>query len=197
MTVIDADPESWISGWASLPGTPETLQAIGDVTEDSIIDQIEDASRQSQFVIVDCEGTASLMVANAISMSDLVIIPVQGATMDAKGGVKTIKLIKNQERTSRRTIPFAVLLTRTGAAIRTRALRNVQEQLEAAGVDLFSTTLVERAAYKELVDFGGTLANLDPAAVSNIDKAIENAREYVGETLAKIKAAAGEGRAVA
>ena len=47
------------------------------------------------FVIVDLEGTASLMVSNAIGMSDLVIIPIQGSSMDAKGGAKTIRLIRN------------------------------------------------------------------------------------------------------
>ncbi|MEQ8694301.1 MAG: ParA family protein [Gammaproteobacteria bacterium] len=188
VTVIDADPETWISGWGQIPGKPANLDIISNVTEDSIVDQIEEAARSTQFVIIDLEGTASLMVANAVSMSDLVIIPVQGATMDAKGGAKTIRLIRNQERTSRRRIPFAVLLTRTGAAIRSRALRNVQEQLLRANVDMFTTTLVERAAFKELVDFGGTLKDLDPAQVANIDKALENARQYVGETLAKLKA---------
>ncbi|MEM7172454.1 MAG: ParA family protein [Pseudomonadota bacterium] len=187
VTVIDADPETWISDWAKLPGKPDTLEIVSNVTEETIVDEIDAATQKSQFVIVDLEGTASLMVANTISMADLVIIPVQGATMDAKGGAKTIRLIRNQERTSRRKIPFAVLLTRTGAAIRSRALRNVQEQLESAGVDMFAVNLVERAAFKELVDFGGTLSDLDPAQVSNLENAIDNARSYVGEVLAKLK----------
>ncbi len=80
---------------------------IGDVTEDSIVDVVEDASTEHQFVIIDLEGTASLMVANAIGMSDLIIIPTQGASMDAKGASKTIKLIRNQARLAKREIPYA------------------------------------------------------------------------------------------
>ena len=189
VTVIDADPEHWISGWGTLPGKPETLQVVKDVSEESIMDQIDHAASRSQFVIIDLEGTASLMVANAISLSDLVIVPVQGSSMDARGGAKTVRLIKNQERATRRKIAFSILLTRTGAAVRTRALRNVQDQLTRAGVDMFTTSLVERAAFKELTDFGGTLKDLDPGQVANIDKAVENAREYVGEVLAKLRAA--------
>lgn len=112
VTVIDADPERWISQWATLPGKPDNIVIQSDVTEESIVDRIDAAARESQFVIVDLEGTASLMVANAIGMSDLVVIPLQGSSMDAKGGAKTIRLIRNQERMARRSIAHAVALTR-------------------------------------------------------------------------------------
>lgn len=189
VTVIDADPERWISQWGALPGKPDNISIIGDVTEESIVDQIEAASEHSQFVIVDLEGTASLMVANAIGMSDLVLIPTQGSSMDAKGGAKTIRLIRNQERMARRPIPHAVVLTRTSAAVTSRSMRNVQEQLSKAGIDVFATAIVERAAFRDLFDYGGALAALDPALVNNIGKACENARSFAGEVLARLKQA--------
>ena len=189
VTIIDADPERWISQWGALPGRPDTMIIIGDVTEDTIVDQIEAAASTTQFVVVDLEGTASLMVANAIGMSDLVIIPTQGASMDAKGAAKTIKLIRNQARMARREIPHAVLLTRTSAAVASRALKNVREQLDKAGIDIFATSIVERAAYRDILDYGGLLADLDPKLVSNIDKALLNAREFAGEVVAKLKEA--------
>lgn len=190
VAVIDADPERWISQWGALPGRPAGLSIIGDVTEESIVDQIEAAAAAAQFVIVDLEGTASLMVANAIGMSDLVVIPAQGASMDAKGAAKTIKLIRNQERMARRPIAHSVLLTRTSAAVASRALRNVREQLDRAGVAVFDTPIVERAAYRDIFDYGGGLAELDPAQVSNLDKARANARAFAGEVVARLKAAA-------
>jgi chromosome partitioning protein len=189
VSIIDADPERWISQWAKLPGKPDTVSIVGDVTEDTVVDAIEAASEASQFVIVDLEGTASLMVSNAIGMSDLVVIPIQGSSMDAKGGAKTIRLIRNQEKMSRRKIAHAVVLTRTGAAITSRALRNVSEQLLAGGIEIFATPIVERAAFRDLFDYGGTLESLDRALTSNVDKAILNAREFAGEVIVKLKAA--------
>lgn len=188
VTIIDADPEKWISQWGALDGKPDNITIISDVTEESIPDQIEEASRTAQFVIVDLEGTASLMVANAIGMSDLVIIPTQGSSMDAKGGAKTIKLIRNQERMARRDIPHAVVFTRAGAAIATRSLKSVVEQLKNAGIDMFSTAIVERAAFRDMFAFGGVLGGLDPAQVSNIDKAQHNAQQFAGEVIARLKA---------
>lgn len=187
VTIIDADPERWISRWGELKGKPDNIKIIKNATEDTIVDQIDDASRDSQFVIVDLEGTASLMVANTIGMADLVIIPTQGSAMDAKGGAKTIRLIRNQERMARRRIAHSVLLTRTSAAVTSRSLRNVQEQLAKSGVDVFITPIVERAAFRDIFDFGGTLASLDPRNVSNLEKARENAREFAGEVIAKLK----------
>jgi len=189
VAIIDADPEKWISQWGALPGKPENIEIVSDVTEDSIVDLIEDATSQAQFVVVDLEGTASLMVANAIGMSDLVAIPTQGSSMDAKGGAKTIRLIRNQERMARRSIPHAVVLTRTSAAVTSRAMRNVQEQLSRAGIEVFSTALVERAAFRDLFDYGGALADLDPSQVSNVEKARLNAQEFAGEVLARLRSA--------
>lgn len=189
VVIIDADPEKWISQWGALPGQPENVEIISEVSEDTIVDLIEDASSRAQFVVVDLEGTASLMVANAIGMSDLVIIPTQGSSMDAKGGAKTIRLIRNQERLARRAIPHAVVLTRTSAAVTSRALRNVQAQLLQAGIEVFATAIVERAAFRDLFDYGGALADLDPSQVSNVEKARINAQEFTGEVLARLKTA--------
>lgn len=194
--IIDADPEKWISQWGKLPGKQDNIQIVGDVTEDSIVEQIEDMAEKAQFVIVDLEGTASLMVANAIGMSDLVVIPTQGSSMDAKGGAKTIRLIRNQERMARRSIPHAVVLTRTSAAVTSRALRNVQTQLSQAGIEVFSTAIVERAAFRDLFDYGGALADLDPSQVSNVEKARKNAQEFAGEVLARLRASEQRAEAV-
>jgi chromosome partitioning protein len=73
----------------------------------------------------------------------------------------------------------------------------VQEQLASGGIDVLSTTIVERAAFRDMFDYGGGLADLDPAQVSNVEKARDNARAFAGEVLARLKAQSGQGRAVA
>ena len=196
IVIVDADPERWISKWGEKDGKPSNIQLISDATEENIIDRIEAAQREAQFVIVDLEGTASALVSDAINMSDLTIIPSQGSAMDAEGAAKVIKLIKRQEKVLRRSIPFAVVFTRVGAAVQTRALKAIREQFEqASGVEVLRTSLVERAAYRELIDFGGLLHELDPKDVNNLDKAVDNANLFATEvvkTLRKFKTA-GEG----
>lgn len=187
VSIIDADPENWITKWGELTGECPNIEIVSDLGEENIVEKIDEAALKSHFVIVDLEGTASLMVADAVRMSDLVVIPTQGGSMDARGAVKTIALVKNQARSMRREISYSVLLTRTGAAITSRAMRNVQDQLKGAGVSVFGTTIVERAAFRDIFDYGGLLADLDRTKVSNLDKAIANAKEFAGEVLDKLK----------
>jgi chromosome partitioning protein len=187
ITIIDADPERWISQWGQLPGKPSNIRIVSEVTEDSIIDQVADEAGRAQFVIIDLEGTASLMVANAIGMSDMVVIPTQGASMDAKGAAKTIRLIKNQERMTRRPIAFGVLMTRTSAAVTSRALRNVSRQMQEAGIPIFGTSIVERAAYRDIFDFGGLLADLPADSVSNLEKARANASAFAADVIQRLQ----------
>jgi chromosome partitioning protein len=68
-------------------------------------------------------------------------------------------------------------------------MRNVQEQLAQAGIEVFRTPIVERAAFRDLFDYGGTLSALDPKLVSNVEKARANAQAFAGEVLARLKAA--------
>ena len=83
VTIIDADPNRPVSAWARRPGKPEALTVVADVTEETVIDEIEGAAARVPFVIVDLEGTASMTVAYAISRADMVVIPSQGSQLDA------------------------------------------------------------------------------------------------------------------
>lgn len=187
VTLIDADPNKPLSRWAKLPGKPTNLTVVADITENSIIDTIETAGRKTPFVIVDLEGTASMMVAYAISRADLVIIPVQGSYLDAAEAAKAIKLVRAQEVAFKRTITHRVLFTRTSSAIQTRTFRSIEGQFEDKDTPMFETHLNERDAYRALFAFGGTLAGLDPTQVSNIPTAILNAHNFTREVVDLVK----------
>lgn len=187
VTVIDADPQRWIDAWGRLPDKPNNLSILSEVSEQNIIDEIDDASRKTPFVIIDLEGTASVMVAYAISRSDLVAIPIQPSDMDARAASQAIRLIKQQEKAFDRTIPYAVFLTRTKSAIKTKTLRNIEQQLRKADIRIFDTQLLEREAFRNLFSFGGTLERLNPAEVYKVDDAIINARAFAGEVINTFK----------
>lgn len=192
VTILDADPNKPVSQWAGRAGRPENLAVIADVSEASIIDDIESAAQEAPFVIVDLEGTASMTVAYAISRADLVIIPTQGSQLDAAEAGKAVKLIKQQERAFHKTIPYAILFTRTSAAIRPRTLQHIQAEFRRHGVSAFETQIHEREAYRALFSFGGTLESLDSQHVSNVPAAIVNARAFAGEVVAMLRAERAE-----
>ena len=187
VVVIDADPNRPVSKWGKLDGKPTNLAVVSDVTEATIIDEIEAWSTKVPFVVVDLEGTASMTVAYAISRADLVIIPVQGSQLDAAEAAKAIKLIRQQEKAFARPIPYAVLFTRTSTVIRPRLLGHIRQELQGANVPIFAVQMHEREAFRAIFSFGGTIETLQPAQVSNLPAAVANARAFAAEVVTMLR----------
>ena len=188
VTVIDADPNRPIVRWSKrATKPPKGIRVVEGVTENTIIDVIDRSARETAFVIVDLEGTASQMAPYAVGRADLVLIPTQGSMLDALEAVKAVKMIQAAEKLVRHTIPAAILITRTSPAIQPRTLKYVQKQFEGAGVKVLPTQIHERDAYKALFIFGGSLSTLDPAEVRNVDTAVANARAYTREVIKLLK----------
>jgi chromosome partitioning protein len=183
VTIIDADPNRPVASWSKHPGKPEGLTVIGDVTEDLIIDVIEQAASKSAFVIVDLEGAASLLVGYAISRADLVIVPAQGTHLDSAEAAKTLRLVRTQERSLRMKIPACIVLTRTSAAIRPRGLAAIVAEFERAGVPVLQTQIHQREAYAAIFAFGLPLSGLLDSHVSGLPAARANASAFMAEVV--------------
>lgn len=186
VTVIDADEEKWIKRWSNLPDKPRKLEVVSDLTEDTILDAIDHAKKLSQFVIVDLEGTANMMVALAISRSDFVLVPVKASAMDAEAGAKATKLIRKHEHAFQVNIPFKVFLTETSATIIPKTQLIIEEQLRQADIPVLSVQLINRDAFKQLFSYGGSLETLDPNTYK-LEDAIINAKAFTGEILDAMK----------
>ena len=186
ITMIDADPNQHSAKWALKQGCPKNIKIIQGSDEESIIDDIEKANAKSDFVIVDLEGTASMAVASAISQADLVIILCQGSQDDADEAVKTIKLIKRQQKVLRRDIPFSILFTRTNPAITPRTLKHIVKEFTKADIDIFNSSLIDREAFRAIRSFGGVVNQLNPKEVSGIEKSVDNAKHFAEEVKQKL-----------
>ena len=186
--VIDADPNAPIAKWSRRGGGTTNLEIVQADKEDSIFDLVDEAQKKAAFIIVDTEGVADLQAAYTISVSDFVIIPSQGSALDQDNAARAIKLIKDQERQTRRRIPHAVLFTRVNAAIRSRGMAAAEGQLVEHGIDVFETRIIEREAFKAIFSFNTTIDNLTPEQVSGVDKTKTNAREFAREVIRRLKA---------
>jgi chromosome partitioning protein len=189
--IIDADPNEPILDWKNNGAPKSAVTVIGKVKEDSILSVIETQAANHQFVFVDLEGAASLMVSRAIAFSDFVIIPVQASALDVRQAAKAILQVRNEERIMQRSnpigrIPYRVLMTRTpapGAPV-SKSQRQLEAQIVKNGILTFSTRLAERQAYKIMLNDRLSLDELTEAG--NIDGAKKNAIELVNELLSLV-----------
>lgn len=181
VALVDCDPNQVTAGWAQAreeAGLDIPFEAIANPGEDKIIDVLDDLAATYPFVIVDLEGTASLMMSRTMSRSDLTVIPMQASPVDAKQAARAVALVRAEEKMLRREIPMRILMTRNNPAIKTRDERAIMEQLEAAKVPILEIPLHERAAFRAIFTYNKTLRELTAKESAGLPRAKENAEGY-------------------
>lgn len=184
VSLVDADPNQHSAAWAKLDGKPDNIKLYENVTEDNILDVIDEAQEKTPFVLVDLEGVASSAVVGAISRADLVIVPCQASQNDAKEAVKTVKTIQYGAKIARRKIPFSIMFTRLSAAIITKTGKHLSQSFDEAGIEILKCSLIDREAFKSIFSFGGSVNTLKSSNTKeqlSIDKAAKNAEQYAEE----------------
>ena len=182
VVILDCDPNRPIRDWRT-GKSKNKLVVDGDVNESNITAKLDTYRRQSQFVFVDLEGTASRLMSRALARSQLVIIPIQASPTDAEQAAKAIRLIQEEEQSFEKVIPYRVLFTRTSPAIPTKLERAILAQLRGGQVPQFSTHLNERAAYKSMFYHQLDLDELDPTEVNGLPQARDNAAKLAQELI--------------
>ena len=182
VTLIDCDPRQWCVKWGQGGQVPDNMTIIPKPSENDILQVIAKAKAKTPFVLVDLEGTDSRLVAYAISRSDLVIIPTQGGPMEGESAADAIKLVKLQEQAFERKIPFAVLMTRTSAAIKSKIEKDLTKQMLSSDIPVFTTQLLERNAFRAIVAYQRPLWAL-PKSTYNLADAQKNARAFAVEVI--------------
>lgn len=179
--VIDCDPNRPIQAWKNLNASQCPLSVVSDAREDNIISRIKEAEATFAIVVVDLEGSASLLSARAISRANLVIIPMPASPLDTDQASRATALIKSEEEHLDRIIPFVIAFNRTSPIIKTRIERTVTHHLVEASVPQFENQLNDRAAFKQMFMDGKTVFELDEKDVSNLAAAQANALAFTHE----------------
>lgn len=189
--IVDADPNFPIAKWASLPNKPENIEVLQEVDEDAIIDTIDAAQRRADYVVVDLEGRASARVTNALLMTHLALVPMQGSVLDSDQAARAFQSIRRASTAARRDIAFAAVYTRTPASsrVRSRVAQTIADRVDGAGITALPTSIAERTAFKTLFANGGTLDTMTGTKESSLDTARANAAAFAADVVAALKGA--------
>ena len=188
VTLLDADPQQWVSRWHALAKGTKNLSVISDVTDETIDAHIKDLKKRGGYVLIDLPGGRSPLLAKAIGFANHVFVPVQGCAMDAAGGAQVLELMRDLAERCDIRIDHSVVLTRISSIITTRSMQVVKSLLAERQVRVLDTPLVERAAYRDMFVTGGALQSMDPERVSNLDKAQANAEALAMEVISLVPA---------
>lgn len=183
VTILDADPQRWISRWHETGAPTQNITVVPYVTLATIQSVISTHKPQTDYFIIDLPGASTPLLATAVGMSDHVLIPIQGCAMDAQGGAQVLELLQYLETKASIRIPHSVVLSRVNSMVTTRALHVVKELLWQRNVRVLDTPIIERSAYRDLFDYGCSLHDETAERFSNLDKARENAAAFATEVL--------------
>jgi chromosome partitioning protein len=183
VALIDGDDQQWASRWVSMTAAPG-FEVVDMVDESTIETVVKTWKKKADYILIDLPAGLNPLLAKAIGLSDRVLVPVQGCAMDAVGAAQVLDILKELETRCEIRIAHSVVMTRISSIITTRALVAVKALLATRKVHMLDTALVERAAYRDMFISGGTLYSLDPARVSNLDRAKDNVRLLADEVVA-------------
>src|SRR3984893_8489266 len=131
------------------PDVPEgSIIVAPQVDQDAIGDVIQSLADAVDVVVCDLQGSASVAMLHAIHYADLVLIPVQPSNDDLKSCHSTARHVVQAGRSSRRDIPYRIIISRASTGFRPEVEKVVEEALENAKLPRLRTPVFERTAFK-------------------------------------------------
>ena len=190
--VLDADPNQPILDWKTKGVSKTTMEVIGGVKESTLMETLDGLTQQ--FVFIDLEGTASVLVSRSIAMADFVIVPLQASAVDVRQAAKAIRAVRDEEKVAQRSnpsrrIPYRVVMTRTpapGAPV-SSVQRQLEIEIQAAGISRFKTSLAERLAYKAVFVERLSLSEMKDMKVGNLEAAYQNVHDLAEGLVATLQ----------
>jgi chromosome partitioning protein len=183
VVILDGDPQKWITSWSEISGTLGNITVISHVTPASLPTHVRELRAMTDVFIIDLAGQRDTLLATALGLSDHVLIPVQGCAMDARGAAQVLEILQQMKLRDGIEIPHSVVLTRVNSIVTTRAMQVIKALLASRGVNVLDTAIVERTAYRDLFELGGTLDMMDEKGSGNLAKARENAAAFAAEVM--------------
>jgi chromosome partitioning protein len=133
----------------SSPDVPNASIVIApQADQDSIGEIIQALAEAVDVVLCDLQGSASVAMLHAIHYADLVLIPVQPSNDDLKSCHSTARHVVQAGRSSRRDIPYRIIINRASTGFRPEVEKVVEEALENAKLPRLKTPMFERTAFK-------------------------------------------------
>ena len=178
--VLDLDYNQTVARWGrkSKPGLV-TVQAVAPEAFTSVF-RAKTASERFDHVLIDLAGTREATLLKAMARSDLVIIPAQASEPDLREALVIIDDIADVIEAGATKLDYRLLLTKL-FPLPTRVTAFAHTEIQRHKIRKFRTSLVERAAYREMFLTGKAPTDAVPSgkAAKEIAELVDEIRQIV------------------
>ena len=145
------------------------FSVVPSIDEGNVLAAMRQAEADADVVLVDLPGGSSTLALKSLQRSNFVLVPCQASLPDVRDAVKTFAQIDDAQDLARTRIARALIWTRVLPGFESRSARHVRESIEARGLPVFESALMERAAFRELHLTGQTPRQMGNAtATTNV-----------------------------
>lgn len=141
VALIDLDPQKTLTGWMD-----ERIQRTGDADMDLIESSewrigvdLKKAARDADVILIDCPGTADMMLGKVMRETDMVVVPAQPSAPDVWATRATVRMAMKEGADA------YVVLNRVPP--RGGAVEEIAAKLIDEGADLLKERLGNRVAF--------------------------------------------------
>jgi len=196
VAILDLDPNANILAWSRTrteKGETNPFTVYARPQAEETVELIDSLATETDYLIIDLEGSKDQIVTFALSRTDLCIIPLDGSPMEARQAAQAVRLVQTTSNMIRAKINYVLLFTRTNAAFQTTDERDVRQEMELNSIPTLPVRIAKRAPYTrifrenvllaELPDLvakevAGKTASVSDKAMKQVTGAIDNARDY-------------------
>ncbi len=143
---------------------------VPSIDESNVLPELRKAEAEKDVVLIDLPGGSSTLALKALQRSNFVLVPCQASLPDVRDAIKTMAQIDDAAELARADIARALIWSRVLPGFESRSAKHVRESVEGRGLPIFSSALLERAAYRELHLTGKVPRETDPkgSATANV-----------------------------
>ena len=158
------------------------LTVMPAIDDRNVLGALRTAQEEADLVMIDLPGGSSTLALKALQRSNFVLIPCQATLPDVRDAVRTVEQIDDAQELARTPIARSLLWSRLLPGFEARSARHVRQSVEARGIPIFKSALMQRAALAEFHLTGKVPRQTDPNS-----GAAQNIAAVTAELLAKLE----------
>jgi chromosome partitioning protein len=169
VSLLDCDVNQHATAFGS-KARIEGFTVAPSVDDGNVLSELRKADAEADVVLIDLPGGSSTLALKALQRSNYVLVPCQVSLPDVRDAIKTLAQIDDASELARTDIARALLWTRVLSGFESRSSRHVRQSVEGKRLPVFTTALMERAAFRELHLTGQSPRQTDPqgGAAANV-----------------------------
>jgi len=168
--LVDADSQGSLSRWANVRRTK--IQGNGSLhlpeaptPRETLHRDLEDKLKNYDFIIVDCGPKDDMVMASALAVCDLAIVPVSPSPLDIWSAGEAMDLVKKRNTLKGKKIDARFLVSRR--IVGTVLGNEVRDAIKKWGLPVFKTEISQRISVCESLMVGKGVIEYQPKSTAS------------------------------